>query len=98
MSETTFMGVPRSKIDWSPRIDYEKCNDCMECAEFCPHDVFEVRENETPKLIVKNPENCVVFCRACANACGPDALSFPEKSETTAHIKKIRKEAAEGEK
>ena len=95
MSGAIFMGVPRSKIDWYPRIDLDKCDDkCMECVKFCPHDVFEARENETPKLIVKNPENCVVFCRACANTCGFDALNFPGKTETAAHIKKIRREAA----
>jgi len=97
MSETTFMGVPREKIDWCPRIDYDKCNDCMECATFCPHNVFEVRETETPKLIVKNPANCVVFCRACSKTCGPDAIGFPDKVETTKHIKEIRKEAAANE-
>lgn len=91
MSESTFMGVERDKIDWSPRIDYSKCNDCMECVEFCPHDVFEVREEEEQKLIVKNPNNCVVFCRACSKACGLDAIDFPNKNETTAHIKAIRK-------
>ena len=95
MSEATFMGVPRGKIDWCPRIDYGKCNDCMECVEFCPHDVFEIREDEKPKLIVKNPNNCVVFCRACAKTCGPDAIDFPQKSETTAHIKQVRKETQE---
>ena len=92
MSETTFMGVPRDKIDWRPRIDYAKCNNCMECAEFCPHNVYEARETGKPKLIVKHPENCVVFCRACSKTCGPDAITFPEKSETTKHIKQIRKE------
>ena len=98
MSELTFMGVPRNKIDWCPRIDYGKCDDkCMECVKFCPHDVFEVRENETPKLIVKNPHNCVVFCRACDKACGLDAIGFPNKKETTAYIKQIRKEAQESE-
>lgn len=97
MSETTFMGVARDKIDWSPRIDYEKCNDCMECDEFCPHQVFEVRRDQSPKLIVKNPENCVVFCRACSKTCGPDAISFPDKVETTARIKQIRKEEASDE-
>lgn len=97
MSETTFMGVPRDKIDWCPRLDYSKCNDCMDCVEFCPHDVFEIRENETPKLIVKNPHNCVVFCRACSKTCGPDAIAFPDKKETTAYIKQIRKEAQENE-
>jgi len=97
MSETTFMGVPREKIDWSPRIDYNKCNDCMECVKFCPHNVFEVKENEEKKFIVKNPNNCVVFCRACGKACGLDAIEFPNKTETTAHIKKIRKEAGGNE-
>jgi len=31
MAESTFMGVPRSKIPWAPSIDYEKCDFCMEC-------------------------------------------------------------------
>ena len=92
MSEITFMGVPRDKIDWSPRLDYGKCNYCMDCVKFCPHQVFEVRETEERKLIVRHPENCVVFCRACAKTCGLDAISFPDKIETTTKIKTIRKE------
>lgn len=91
MGERTFMGVPRSKIEWSPTIDYNKCNYCNECANFCPHDVFEVRENEEHRLVVKNPENCVVFCRACGKTCGPDALAFPDKVATTQKIKETRK-------
>lgn len=91
MSEKTFMGVPRHKIDWFPAIDYHKCNYCNECVNFCPHDVFEVREEE-PKLIVKNPQNCVVFCRACSKTCGPAALAFPDKTHTRQRIKEIRKE------
>ena len=92
MSDETFMGVPRNRIDWSPRIDYDKCNYCMECVKFCPHKVYEVRENEDKKLVVKNPDNCVVFCRACGKTCGVDALSFPDKVEVTGKIKEIRKE------
>lgn len=97
MSETTFMGVPRDKIDWCPTIDYSKCNYCMECSNFCPHQVFEVREGEDKKLIVKNPNNCVVFCRACGKTCGLDALAFPDKTETTKYIKVIRKEMESNE-
>lgn len=93
MSESTFMGVPRDKIDWSPKIDYSKCNYCMECVEFCPHNVFEVNEDAEQKFVVKNPNNCVVFCRACGKTCGLDAIDFPNKNETIAHIKAIRKEA-----
>ncbi len=91
MSESTFMGVPREKIPWYPVIDYDKCNFCMECDKFCPHKVYERQEGER-KLIVKNRDNCVVFCRACAKTCEPDALSFPDKKEITALIKEIRKE------
>jgi NAD-dependent dihydropyrimidine dehydrogenase PreA subunit len=72
----------------------------MDCVEFCPHQVFEIREAESPKLIVKNPQNCVVFCRACAKTCGPDAITFPDKGETTKMIKatrKAEKEAADHE-
>jgi NAD-dependent dihydropyrimidine dehydrogenase PreA subunit len=95
MSETTFMGVPRDKIPWFPTIDYDKCNYCMECDTFCPHRVYERREDDR-KLVVANPNNCVVFCRACSKTCGPDALSFPEKTEILAKIKQLR--AGEGGK
>lgn len=94
MAEDTFMGVPRYKIDWCPTIDYSKCDFCMECDKFCPHNVFERREDD-PKLVVANPHNCVVFCRACAKTCGPGAISFPSKPETIAKIKKIREEEGE---
>jgi len=89
MSELTFMGVARAKIDWSPRIDFSKCNHCMECDDFCPHQVFSRIEG---KLAVANPTNCVVFCRACAKTCGPEAITFPDKAKTTAYIKELRKE------
>ena len=78
MAESTFMGVPRSMIPWAPTIDYDTCDFCMECDDFCPHRVFERREGDV-KLVVANPNNCVVFCRACAKTCGPDAISFPDK-------------------
>lgn len=89
----TFMGVPRIRIPWWPTIDYEKCNYCMECDKFCPHEVFERTEVEEKKLIVKNPYNCVVFCRACMKTCALDALSFPEKKEIINLIKKIREKS-----
>jgi NAD-dependent dihydropyrimidine dehydrogenase PreA subunit len=89
MADTTFMGVAREKIAWFPTIDYGKCTFCMECDEFCPHRVF-MRQDGDRKLVVANPTNCVVFCRACSKTCGPDAISFPGKPETIAMIKQIR--------
>ena len=91
MADDTFMSVKRELIDWYPTIDYSKCNFCMECDKFCPHKVFEHRDGD-PKLVVANPNNCVVFCRACAKTCDPDAITFPSKPETIAAIKKIREE------
>ena len=91
MSDDTFMGVKRELIDWHPTIDYSKCDFCMECDKFCPHQVFEHRDGD-PNLVVANPNNCVVFCRACSKTCGPDAIAFPSKPETIAAIKKIREE------
>ena len=93
MSDETFMGVLREKIPWFPTIDYSKCDFCMECDKFCPHQVFERREGEV-KLVVANPANCVVFCRACAKTCGPDALSFPNKQEVIELIKRLREEGS----
>ena len=93
MSDDTFMGVPREKISWLPTIDYAKCDFCMECDKFCPHRVYERREGEL-KLVVANPTNCVVFCRACAKACPLDAISFPDKQEVIALIKRLREEGS----
>jgi len=89
------MSVKREKISWAPTIDYSKCNFCMECDKFCPHRVFERQDGER-KLVVANPHNCVVFCRACAKTCGPDALTFPSKPETITRIKQLRAEEEAG--
>ncbi|SEA59820.1 NAD-dependent dihydropyrimidine dehydrogenase, PreA subunit [Eubacterium aggregans] len=91
MADQTFMGVPRDTIDWSPQIDYAKCNGCMDCFDFCPHQVYKKTPDSPKPLIVENPLNCVVFCRACGKTCGLDAITFPDKGETTRHIKAIRK-------
>ncbi len=95
MSDTTFMGVERNRIDWSPRIDYGKCNDCMDCMDFCPHQVFEKQVGSAHQLAVKKPDNCVVFCRACGKTCGLGAITFPDKAATTQAIKAMRREDKE---
>jgi len=92
MSEETCMGVPRKEIPWAPRIDYNKCDLCSgdpQCLKFCPHSVYGV-EAEPKKLTVKNPDNCVVFCRSCAKVCAPGALSFPNKPEVLKLIREKR--------
>lgn len=60
--------------NWYPIVNYEKCAGCLECVKFCPHDVYEEREG---KPFVKNPENCIEFCRGCERgACENGAISY----------------------
>ena len=92
MTEETYMGVRRNKIPWCPKIDYSKCNFCEgapQCLKFCPHRVFGIDEKQK-KLMVMNPNNCVVLCRSCRKVCAPEALGFPSKPETIRLIKEIR--------
>jgi len=94
MVDETYMGVPRSKIPWYPTVDYARCNLCEgdpQCLKFCPHGVYAFEE-DPKKLAVKNPDNCVVFCRSCRKVCAADALSFRDKAEVLAAIQKLREE------
>ncbi|NWF95926.1 MAG: ferredoxin family protein [Candidatus Thorarchaeota archaeon] len=90
--EPTFMGVPREKIPWWPRIDQDKCDGCAgeyDCFKFCPHRVYRKR-TDPPKIEVENRYNCVVFCQACRKMCPRDAISFPDKAEILQVIKAAR--------
>ncbi len=70
-------GIPRNKIKWTPKIDFKKCTGCMDCVNFCTHNVFVEKDNN---LIIANPENCVVGCTGCDNICPEKAISHPSKS------------------
>ncbi|MGM0366815.1 MAG: 4Fe-4S binding protein [Actinomycetota bacterium] len=32
--------IPRNEIDWFSAIDYQKCDGCGVCIEFCPNGVY----------------------------------------------------------
>jgi NAD-dependent dihydropyrimidine dehydrogenase PreA subunit len=95
MPEETYYGVPRSKIPWHPTIDYEKCISCGKCVDYCKLGVYEFEEKEGKnKPVVKNPNNCVVFCTGCEEQCPAGAIKFPSKKETREIIKKLQKAEA----
>jgi NAD-dependent dihydropyrimidine dehydrogenase PreA subunit len=91
----TYEGVPRNKIPWYPTIDYEKCINCGKCVEYCHLGVYEFEENQGKKRsIVKNPNNCVVFCTGCEEQCPAGAITHPSKAKTQKIIKKLQKTKA----
>ncbi len=83
--------IPREKIPWFPKVDYETCIGDQECFKFCRNDVF-VWDEENNHPIVKNPYNCVVGCQACLNVCPTDSLQFPDKDELRATLRRLRAE------
>jgi len=60
--------------NWYPIINEGSCSQCYTCSNFCEHDVFEVGDDGFPK--VKNPDNCVEFCRGCSKICPTEAITF----------------------
>lgn len=63
--------------NWYPIIDYEKCIECLTCANFCPpHGVYEVPSNPGKPRVANPPENCVEFCRGCQRICPAGAISY----------------------
>lgn len=60
--------------NWYPMIDKEKCVQCHQCVNFCPHEVYKVGEDDYPEVV--NPVNCVEFCRGCSKVCEVEAISY----------------------
>ena len=60
--------------NWYPIIDYDKCIGCLQCYDFCPHQVYEKGSDNKPKVV--NPEYCVEFCKGCGKICDQKAITF----------------------
>jgi len=63
-------------IPWFPVIDYDRCENCMQCMNFCLFGVYELSQNE--KVQVTNPAGCKTNCPACARLCPHKAIIFPK--------------------
>lgn len=72
--------LPTQKIPWYPYVDLDSCMGCQECYNFCGNGVYDWDSEESHPIIAR-PSNCVVGCRACANLCTMDAISFPSREE-----------------
>ncbi|TAJ11595.1 ferredoxin family protein [Marinilabiliaceae bacterium JC017] len=66
---------------WYPVIDYDRCNGCRKCLNFCLFGVYAV--NEEGKVVVDQPANCKDMCPACARVCPQEAIIFPKHTDNT---------------
>jgi NAD-dependent dihydropyrimidine dehydrogenase PreA subunit len=60
---------------WYPVIDYSRCSNCGQCADFC---LFGVYEKNNGRVSVINPQECKNNCPACARICPQTAIIFPK--------------------
>ncbi len=93
LPETEYEGIPRNKIAWDPKIDYNKCITCGKCVDFCHMHAFKLEEKNGEKRTVVNPNTCVVFCRGCEDVCPVDAITHPSEEETQKIIDELKSKA-----
>ena len=77
-------GIKKIKTDgnwpsWYPLVDYDRCTDCGQCADFCLFGVYE--KDDKGKVKVVNPQGCKDLCPACARICPATAIVFPKFPE-----------------
>jgi NAD-dependent dihydropyrimidine dehydrogenase PreA subunit len=85
------VAIPRDKIPWFPTIDPDLCIGDQDCVDFCKNNVLAYNEN-TFKVIVANPYNCVLGCDACATICPQEAIHFPSQADLRNTLRKLRSE------
>jgi len=65
---------------WYPVIDYERCNGCRKCLNFCLFSVYSVEDDGS--VVVSASANCKDMCPACARVCPQNAIIFPKHAES----------------
>ena len=63
-------------VPWFPVIDYDRCQNCAQCMNFCLFGVYALSPGG--KVVVEKPENCKTNCPACARMCPQTAIIFPK--------------------
>ena len=63
-------------IPWFPVIDYDRCQTCKLCMNFCLFGVYDTTDDG--KVRVQEPANCKTNCPACARVCPHQAIIFPK--------------------
>jgi len=83
-------------IPWFPVIDYDLCEGCRKCLDFCLFGVYELGDDE--RVEVRNPANCKTNCPACARTCPNSAIIFPKYPKPPVNGDEVPEPASESEK
>jgi len=77
---------------WYPIIDYQVCQNCLECVNFCLFGVYTIQADQTP--LVEQPDQCRDGCPACSRVCPAGAILFPEYDDPVISGRQKRTETA----
>lgn len=61
---------------WYPVIDYGRCENCLECLNFCLFGVFGLDAEN--RVVAEQPDACRAGCPACSRVCSKGAIMFPQ--------------------
>ncbi len=64
---------------WYPVVDFDRCNNCLECLNFCLFGVYGL--DEAGAITVEQPDACRPGCPACARVCPQAAIMFPQHND-----------------
>lgn len=82
-------------VPWFPVIDYDRCENCEQCLNFCLFGVYEF--SEQGRVEVRNPANCKTNCPACARACPHSAIIFPKYSDSPFNGDEVSQETSQAQ-
>ena len=77
LSGELWWGIERSKINWHPTIDYQKCIGCGICFVTCAGKKVFDWDIEKGRPKVARLKNCMVGCTTCFVLCPNNAILFP---------------------
>ncbi len=61
-------------MSFVPILNKEKCDNCEECMEVCPVDIFEIKNGE---VVVFDCNDCL-GCESCVEVCEEEAIVIEE--------------------
>ncbi len=78
-SDRSLPGKDEGWVPWFPVVDYDRCENCKQCMNFCLFGVYGL--SDEGRVEVQNPAGCKTNCPACARMCPTNAIIFPKYAD-----------------